>query len=85
MPGASDRPLTAELIAGGRSNLTYGVTDGEHRWVLRRPPLGHVLPTAHDMGREFRVLDALAPTDVPVPTRLRVLRRRRPSTARRST
>ncbi len=67
VPGASDRPLTAELIAGGRSNLTYGVTDGEHEWVLRRPPLGHVLPTAHDMGREFRVLDALADTDVPVP------------------
>lgn len=68
VPGASGGPLQAELIAGGRSNLTYGVTDGEHRWVLRRPPLGHVLPTAHDMGREYRVLDALAPTDVPVPT-----------------
>ena len=67
VPGASDRPLTAELIAGGRSNLTYGVTDGDHQWVLRRPPLGHVLPTAHDMGREFRVLHALANTDVPVP------------------
>ncbi|MGZ8765500.1 MAG: phosphotransferase family protein [Acidimicrobiia bacterium] len=67
VPGAADRPLRAELIAGGRSNLTYGVTDGEHRWVLRRPPLGHVLPTAHDMGREYRVLAALAPTDVPVP------------------
>jgi aminoglycoside phosphotransferase (APT) family kinase protein len=67
VPGASDRPLSAELIAGGRSNLTYGVTDGEHRWVLRRPPLGHVLPTAHDMGREYKVLHALAATDVPVP------------------
>ncbi len=67
VPGATDRPLTAELIAGGRSNLTYGVSDGEHEWVLRRPPLGHILPTAHDMGREFRVLDALAQTDVPVP------------------
>jgi len=66
--GASeDRELTAELIAGGRSNLTYGITDGEHRWVLRRPPLGHVLPTAHDMGREYRVLSGLADTDVPVP------------------
>jgi len=66
--GASaDRELTAELIAGGRSNLTYGITDGEHRWVLRRPPLGHVLPTAHDMGREYRVLSGLAGTDVPVP------------------
>jgi aminoglycoside phosphotransferase (APT) family kinase protein len=67
VPGATDRPLRAELIAGGRSNLTYGVTDGEHQWVLRRPPLGHVLPTAHDMAREYRVLDGLAGTDVPVP------------------
>ena len=64
---ANGGPLTAELIAGGRSNLTYRVTDGEHRWVLRRPPLGHVLPTAHDMNREHRVMTALAPTDVPVP------------------
>ncbi|QTR03499.1 phosphotransferase family protein [Saccharothrix algeriensis] len=60
-------PLTAELIPGGRSNLTYRVTDGEHRWVLRRPPLGHVLATAHDMAREHRVIAALAATDVPVP------------------
>lgn len=65
--GATDRPLTAELIAGGRSNLTYGISDGEHEWVLRRPPLGHVLPTAHDMSREYRVLTALHDTDVPVP------------------
>jgi aminoglycoside phosphotransferase (APT) family kinase protein len=64
---ADGRPLIAELIAGGRSNLTYRITDGEHRWVLRRPPLGHVLPTAHDMNREFRVMSALASTDVPVP------------------
>ena len=65
--GASDRPLSAELISGGRSNLTYAISDGEHEWVLRRPPLGHVLETAHDMGREFRVLSGLADTDVPVP------------------
>lgn len=66
--GASaDAPLSAELIAGGRSNLTYRITDGSQRWVLRRPPLGHVLPTAHDMAREFRVISALADTDVPVP------------------
>ncbi len=65
--GAGDRPLTAELIAGGRSNLTYRISDGEHDWVLRRPPLGHVLETAHDMGREYRVISALAATDVPVP------------------
>jgi aminoglycoside phosphotransferase (APT) family kinase protein len=64
---ATDRPLNASLIAGGRSNLTYVIGDGEREWVLRRPPLGHVLPTAHDMGREYRVLSGLAPTDVPVP------------------
>lgn len=65
--GASDTPLSATLISGGRSNLTYAVSDGSHEWVLRRPPLGHVLPTAHDMGREYRVLSALSATDVPVP------------------
>jgi len=65
--GAGDHPLTAELIAGGRSNLTYTIGDGTHAWVLRRPPLGHVVATAHDMGREYRVLAALAGSDVPVP------------------
>ncbi|MGA4842948.1 phosphotransferase family protein [Streptomyces sp. G45] len=60
-------PLTAELIEGGRSNLTYAVTDGTGRWVVRRPPLGHVLATAHDMKREHRVISALHPTAVPVP------------------
>ncbi len=67
LPELLQGPLTAELVAGGRSNLTYVLTDGTHRWVLRRPPLGHVLETAHDMGREHRLLAALAPTDVPVP------------------
>ena len=57
-------------MAGGRSNLTYLLTDGRTRWVLRRPPLGHVLETAHDMGREHRLLAALSPTDVPVPAPL---------------
>jgi len=65
--GADGSELHAELIAGGKSNLTYGITDGAHQWVLRRPPLGHVLPTAHDMAREYRVMTALADTDVPVP------------------
>ena len=60
-------PLSAQLVAGGRSNLTYLLADGRSRWVLRRPPLGHVLETAHDMGREHRLLAALSPTDVPVP------------------
>jgi len=68
-----------QLIAGGRSNLTYrlavtlparapdGAGPGADRLlVLRRPPLGHVLPTAHDMSREFRVLSGLSGTEVPV-------------------
>jgi aminoglycoside phosphotransferase (APT) family kinase protein len=58
--------LDVSLISGGRSNLTYLVRGGGREWVLRRPPLGHVLPTAHDMAREYRVLSALAHTDVPV-------------------
>lgn len=65
--GATDAPLAAELVQGGRSNLTYRISQGDRSWVLRRPPLAHVLPTAHDMGREFRVISALADTDVPVP------------------
>jgi aminoglycoside phosphotransferase (APT) family kinase protein len=60
-------PLQAHLLAGGRSNLTYTLSDDRHAWVLRRPPLGHVLETAHDMSREFRVMRALEPTAVPVP------------------
>ena len=61
-------PLHFLLIAGGRSNLTFKVTDAADRaWVLRRPPTGHVLATAHDMAREHRVISALAPTPVPVP------------------
>jgi aminoglycoside phosphotransferase (APT) family kinase protein len=59
--------LRAELIAGGRSNLTYVVDDGQRRFVVRRPPLAHVLPTAHDMAREYRVLAALQGTGIPVP------------------
>ncbi|MFF3752763.1 phosphotransferase family protein [Streptomyces sp. NPDC002018] len=66
-PGLVGGPLEARLIEGGRSNLTYTVTDGDRRWVVRRPPLGHVLATAHDMAREFRVITALHPTAVPVP------------------
>ncbi|MCL3818137.1 phosphotransferase family protein [Aeromicrobium wangtongii] len=66
-PDAVSGPLDASLITGGKSNLTYLVTDGTHDYVVRRPPLGHVLATAHDMAREYRVMAALAPTDVPVP------------------
>src|SRR6516225_5559882 len=100
IPGGPVELTDIQLIAGGRSNLTYrltvsevpgakgaeeakGAKEGEEAkgakgakgtegtgdrrlLVLRRPPLGHVLPTAHDMSREFRVLSALAGTQVPV-------------------
>jgi aminoglycoside phosphotransferase (APT) family kinase protein len=60
-------PLAYEKIAGGRSNLTYSVNDSASgRWALRRPPLGKTLSSAHDMGREHRIISALAGTDVPV-------------------
>jgi aminoglycoside phosphotransferase (APT) family kinase protein len=64
------RDCTVSLIAGGKSNLTFRVEAAAGAVVLRRPPLGHVLPTAHDMVREHTVMSALAGTDVPVPTML---------------
>jgi len=66
-PGEVGGELSGRVIAGGRSNLTYEVTDGSSWWIVRRPPLGHVQATAHDMGREHTVMSALAGTDVPVP------------------
>jgi aminoglycoside phosphotransferase (APT) family kinase protein len=68
LPGAGETP-DVRLILGGRSNLTYRLDFPRAglRLVLRRPPLGHVLPTAHDMAREYRVLTALRGTDVPAP------------------
>src|SRR5881275_1541567 len=66
IPGVA-LPLTFELVAGGRSNLTFRVSDAAgHDYCLRRPPTSHVLPTAHDMGREHRIIHALGPTSVPV-------------------
>ena len=66
-------PFDFALIAGGRSNLTYAVTDGnDRRFVLRRPPLAQVLATAHDMAREHRIISAVGRTDVPVPQALAV-------------
>jgi aminoglycoside phosphotransferase (APT) family kinase protein len=63
----AELPLAFERIAGGHSNLTYGVRDAAgRRWALRRPPLGKRLGSAHDMGREHKVVAALGPTDVPV-------------------
>jgi aminoglycoside phosphotransferase (APT) family kinase protein len=67
-PPGTAGPLTGELISGGKSNLTYRISDGARTWILRRPPLGLVLATAHDMSRECRVLRALAGSPVPVPT-----------------
>ncbi|WP_431677736.1 phosphotransferase family protein [Kitasatospora sp. KL5] len=67
LPGTVTGPLRARLFEGGKSNLTYLLEDGTGRWVLRRPPLGHVLATAHDMTREYTVLAGLHPTRVPVP------------------
>jgi aminoglycoside phosphotransferase (APT) family kinase protein len=66
-PGMVSGPLHGSVIAGGRSNLTYFFGDGTREWVLRRPPLGHVLATAHDMSREFRVMSGLQGTALPVP------------------
>lgn len=60
-------PLTAQLIAGGRSNPTYELTDGTRHWILRRPPYGEILQSAHDMSREATVMGALAESAVPVP------------------
>ena len=61
-------PLTFTLIAGGRSNLTFRVEDAAgNAWALRRPPLHHVLPTAHDMSREYRLMHSLGPAGIPVP------------------
>ena len=67
IPGV-EPPLAFSLIAGGHSNLTYRVEDAAGTlYVLRRPPLGAVIATAHDMAREHRIISALAKTDVPVP------------------
>ena len=72
IPGAVP-PLRYELIAGGHSNLTFKVQDEiDNVYVLRRPPLGQVLATAHDMEREHRVVSAVGQTAVPVPATLGV-------------
>jgi aminoglycoside phosphotransferase (APT) family kinase protein len=64
----AEPPFAFHLVAAGGSNLTYQVRDAaDGQWALRRPPVGHALPTAHDMGREWRLLVALDPTPVPVP------------------
>lgn len=65
--GGARGPFDFELIAGGHSNLTFGVTGADNkRYVLRRPPLGNILASAHDMGREFRIISGLQTSGVPV-------------------
>ncbi|MEU7815426.1 phosphotransferase family protein [Pseudonocardia sp. NPDC049154] len=66
-PGLVTGPLRGTVLEGGHSNLTYEVTDGASRWVLRRPPLGERDSRSHDMGRESRVMAALAGSAIPVP------------------
>lgn len=58
--------LRVELISGGRSNLTYTAADDDSTWVVRRPPVAGLTPSAHDMSREFTVTDALQGSAVPV-------------------
>jgi len=60
-------PLSSTLIPGGRSNLTFRLDDGSSRWVLRTPPRAGRTPSAHDVGREFRVTRVLQGSGVPVP------------------
>src|SRR5207302_11004480 len=64
---AHDIPLRIERVLGGHSNETFFIGRGSDEWVLRRPPRGPLLPTAHDVLREYRVLKALNGTNVPTP------------------
>src|SRR5690242_18227676 len=66
-PESAGRLVTVERVRGGHSNETFFVTRGSDEWVLRRPPRGPLLPTAHDVAREYRMLTALTNTPVPVP------------------
>ena len=62
-------PFRWTRLEGGHSNLTYGLEDSlGNKAVVRRPPMGELLPKAHDMGREFAIISGLGPTEVPVPT-----------------
>ena len=65
--GIDDAPMELELISGGHSNVTVGATIGGRELVVRRPPVTAFLPTANDVGREFRFYDGLGDTPVPTP------------------
>jgi long-chain acyl-CoA synthetase len=65
--GLLSTPISASLIEGGRSNLTYVVSDGTTKLVVRRPPLGNIVPTAYDVAREHKIIQALSATTIPVP------------------
>ncbi len=68
LPGPdATEPLQVERIRGGHSNETFFITRGREQWALRRPPRGPLLPTAHDVAREYRVLRGLEQTNVPIP------------------
>jgi aminoglycoside phosphotransferase (APT) family kinase protein len=67
LPTSGAASIEIERVRGGHSNETFYVSRGSESWVLRRPPRGPLLPTAHDVAREYRVLSALSQTSVPVP------------------
>ncbi len=68
LPGPDTaEPLQVERIRGGHSNETFFISRGREQWALRRPPRGPLLPTAHDVAREYRVLRGLERTSVPIP------------------
>jgi aminoglycoside phosphotransferase (APT) family kinase protein len=67
LPSAPASPLEVEQFPHGHSNLTYLISAGEHEWVLRRPPFGNRVKTAHDMGREYRILSRLCHVYSPAP------------------
>jgi aminoglycoside phosphotransferase (APT) family kinase protein len=67
LPDTAGQPIAIEQFPGGHSNLTYLVRIGERELVLRRPPVGSKVKSAHDMGREVRVLSRLAPAWPPAP------------------
>jgi len=66
--GSKVGSLSVKQFPGGHSNLTYLLSSGDDQWVLRRPPFGSTVKSAHDMSREFKILSALekfSPTVLP--------------------